>query len=122
MERSKSPVLPEGLVWRKKDDGSNEYHEQIYFKKQYRNRSIRGSSGTNDPEEAARRLRKRLDEIDNLDFYGKAPDRTFREGAKKLLGLQCDTAHLRATSRRARPSPRRCTDKVGLQRHAGVVH
>ncbi len=85
MERPKLPGLPEGLVWRKKDDESGEYFEQIYFKKQYRNRTIRGSSGTNDPEEAARRLRKKLDEIDNLDFYGKAPDRTFREGAKKLL-------------------------------------
>lgn len=102
MERSKSPVLPEGLVWRKKDDGSNEYYEQIYFKKQYRNRSIRGSSGTNDPEEAARRLRKRLDEIDNLDFYGKAPDRTFREGAKKLLeGFKGSNATLRIYAQQA---------------------
>jgi integrase len=75
--------LPEGLVWRKREDGST--FESIYFKKQYRGRRIRGASGTSDPEEAARRLRKRLDEIDNIDLYGKRRDFTFNEGAAKLL-------------------------------------
>lgn len=80
MER---PKLSAGLCWRKKEDSS--YFECIYFKKQYRGRRIRGSSGTNDPQEAERRLRRRLDEIDQVDIYGRSPDRTFREAAIKLI-------------------------------------
>lgn len=80
MER---PKLPEGLVWRKRPDGS--YHEAVYFKKQYRNRSLRGSSGTSDPKEAERRLRRKLQEIDEAKLYGVRPSRTFNEAAEKAI-------------------------------------
>lgn len=80
MER---PKLPEGLVWRKRPDGS--YFDDIYFKKQYRNRRIRGSSGTRDPREAARRLRLKLQEVDNAELYGKRPDWTFNQAVEKMI-------------------------------------
>src|SRR3990172_5934211 len=80
MER---PKLREGLVWRKRPDGS--YFEDNYFKKQYRNRRIRGSSGTRDPREAARRLRLKIQEVDNAELYGKRPDWTFNQAAEKMI-------------------------------------
>lgn len=80
MERSK---LPEGLSWRKRPDGS--YYDDIYFNKQHRSRRIRGSSGTSDPKEAERRLRTKLQEIDNALLYGVRPERTFGEAAAKAI-------------------------------------
>lgn len=80
MER---PKLPEGLVWRKRPDGS--YLEDVYYRKQHRNRRIRGSSGTNDPKEAARRLRVKVKEIDDAELYGKRPDWTFDQAAAKMI-------------------------------------
>ncbi len=80
MER---PKLAEGLIWRRKPDGT--YFEHIYFKKQHLNRRIRGSSGTTDPKEAERRLRLKIQEIDNAELYGIRPDRTFREAAEKMI-------------------------------------
>ncbi len=80
MER---PKLPEGLVWRKRPDGS--YHEDVYFKKQHRKRRIRGSSGTSDPKEAERRLRRKVQEIDDAEFHGIRPDRTFNEASEKVI-------------------------------------
>jgi integrase len=77
------PELSEGLVWRKKNE--KEYFKFIYFKKQYRGRRIRGSSGTSDPKEAEARLRKKLNDIDHIDIYRLPIDRTFREGAEKLI-------------------------------------
>ncbi len=53
MER---PKLPDGLVWRKRPGLEGSYFEDIYFEKKHRNRRIRGSSGTSDPQEVARRL------------------------------------------------------------------
>ena len=73
------PKLPDGLIWRKRPDGS--YHEDIYFDKQYQGRRLRGCSKTSSPEEAERRLRKKLDEIDNAIRYGVRPTRTFEEAA-----------------------------------------
>lgn len=80
MER---PKLCEGLVWRKKPDGK--YLKHIYFKVQYRKRRIRGSSGTTNPAEAERRLRKIKDQIDNEEQYGIRPDRPFRFAAEKAI-------------------------------------
>lgn len=80
MER---PKLPEGLVWRKRPDGG--YFKHIYFKVQYRKRRIRGSSGTNNPREAERRLRRIKEQIDNQELYGVRPDRPFRLAAEKLI-------------------------------------
>jgi len=80
MER---PKLPEGLVWRKRPDGK--YFKYIYFKVQYRKRRIRGSSGTADPREAERRLRRIKEQIDNQELYGVRPDRPFRFAAEKLM-------------------------------------
>ena len=80
MER---PKLPEGLVWRKRPDGK--YFKYIYFKVQYRKRRVRGSSGTTDPGEAERRLRRIKEQIDNQEFYGVRPDRPFRLAAEKLM-------------------------------------
>ena len=84
MER-RLPKLSEGLTWRKKGKDSNEYFECIYYKKQYRNHRIRGSSGTSDPEEAARRLRIKLQELDKVEIYGIRPDRPFSVAVEKLL-------------------------------------
>lgn len=81
MERSKQ--LPEGLVWRKRPNGK--YFKYIYYKVQYRKRRIRGSSGTTDPGEAERRLRKIKEQIDNQELYGVRPDRPFRFAAEKLI-------------------------------------
>ncbi len=80
MER---PKLPEGLVWRKRPDGK--YFKYIYFKVQYRKRRVRGSSGTTDPGEAERRLRRIKEQIDNQELYGVRPDRPFRLAAEKLM-------------------------------------
>ena len=80
MER---PKLPEGLVWRKRPDGS--YHEDVYFKKQYRKRNIRGSSGTSNPKEAEHRLRRKLQTIDEAELHGVRPRRTFNEAAAKAI-------------------------------------
>lgn len=80
MER---PKLPEGLVWRKRPEGS--YFEDIYFRKQHRNRRIRGSSGTSDSKEAARRLRLRIQEIDHAELYGRRPEWTFNQAAQKMI-------------------------------------
>lgn len=80
MER---PKLCEGLVWRKKPDGK--YLKHIYFKVQYRKRRIRGSSGTSDPGEAERRLRRIKEQIDNQELYGVRPDRPFRLAAEKAI-------------------------------------
>lgn len=77
------PKLPEGLVWRQRPDGT--HYEDIYFNKQYRGRRIRGSSGTSEPKEAERRLRQKLQEIDNAEIYGQRPDRTFEVAAAKFL-------------------------------------
>lgn len=75
--------LPDGLIRRKRPDGS--YYEDIYFDKLYRGRRIRGSSGTSSAEEAERRLRRKLTEIDNVDIYRIRPDRTFEEAATHYL-------------------------------------
>lgn len=75
--------LPEGLVWRKRKDGSA--FGAIYYKKQYRGHRLRGSSGTSDPEEAERRLRKLLQEIDDREIHGKRPEWTFNQGAEKAI-------------------------------------
>jgi len=80
MER---PKLPEGLVWRKRPDGK--CFKYIYFKVQYRKRRIRGSSGTADPREAERRLRRIKEQIDKQELYGVRPDRPFRLAAEKLI-------------------------------------
>lgn len=80
MER---PKLPDGLVWRRRPNGK--YLKYIYFKVQYRKRRIRGSSGTTDPREAERRLRRIKDQVDNQEFYGVRPDRPFRLAAEKLV-------------------------------------
>jgi integrase len=77
------PKLPEGLVWRKRSDGT--YFKHIYFKVQHRKRRIRGSSGTNNREEAQRRLRRIKEQIDNQELYGIRPDRPFRFAAEKLI-------------------------------------
>jgi integrase len=82
---SERPELPEGLAWRKKPDNSGEYFEHIYFSKQHRGLRLRDSSGTADPEEAGRRLRRKLQEIDDAILYGKRPDRTFNQAAAKLI-------------------------------------
>lgn len=75
--------LPDGLVWRKKPDGS--FCESIYFDKQYAGRRLRGCSKTSSIEEAERRLRKKLDEIDNAIRYKIRPNRTFEEAAAHYL-------------------------------------
>lgn len=75
--------LPAGLTRRKRPDGT--YYEDIYFDKLYRGRRIRGSSGTDSAEEAERRLRRKLTEIDNVDIYRIRPDRTFEEAATHYL-------------------------------------
>ncbi len=80
MER---PKLPDGLVWRRRPNGK--YLKYIYFKVQYRKRRIRGSSGTTDPREAERRLRRIKDQVDNQELYGVRPDRPFRLAAEKLI-------------------------------------
>jgi integrase len=77
------PKLPEGLTWRERPDGT--YYEDIYFNKQYRGRRIRGSAGTAEAKEAERRLRQKLQEIDNAEIYGQRPDRTFAVAAAKFL-------------------------------------
>lgn len=77
------PKLPEGLKYRTRPDGTE--YEDIYFAKQYRGRRIRGSSGTAEPKEAERRLRQKLQEIDNAEIYGQRPDRTFEVAAAKFL-------------------------------------
>jgi integrase len=75
--------LPDGLVWRKRKDGS--HFECIYFKKQYRGHRLRGSSGTSDPKEAERRLRNELTRIDNAEIYGVRPDYTFNQAVSKMI-------------------------------------
>lgn len=82
MER---PKLPDGLIWRKRPGPEGSCFEDIYFEKKHRNRRIRGSSGTSDPQEAARRLRRKQQEIDEAALYGRRPDRTFNEAAEKLI-------------------------------------
>lgn len=77
------PKLPDGLIYRKRPDGTE--YEDVYFNKQYRGRRIRGSSGTAEPKEAERRLRQKLQEIDNAEIYGQRPDRTFEVAAAKFL-------------------------------------
>lgn len=82
MER---PKLPKGLIWRRRPGPEGSYFEDIYFKKKHRGRQLLGSSGTADPKEAERRLRQRLQEIDEAALYGRRPDRTFNEAAEKLI-------------------------------------
>ena len=84
------PKLPEGLCWRKRPDGS--YHKDIYFAKTHRGYRLRESTGTDDVAEAERRLRERLNAIDQIEVYGLRPAWTFKQALVKFYTDHADSA------------------------------
>jgi integrase len=75
--------ISDGLVWRPKPGGG--FYKSIYFKKMYRGHFLRDSCKTSDPEEAKRKLRKWMTEIDHREDSGERPKRTFKEGVDKYF-------------------------------------
>lgn len=85
------PKLPDGLCWRKRPDGS--YHKDIYFAKTHRGHRLRESTGTHDVAEAERRLRERLNAIDQIEVYGLRPAWTFKQALVKFYTDHADSAY-----------------------------
>jgi integrase len=84
-----------GLIRRPKAGGGFEWHIDKRIKDYGR---LCESTGTDDAEEAARYLAKRIDEIRNARAFGVRPRRLFRQAATKYLE---DFAHKPGISRAA---------------------
>jgi len=84
-----------GLIRRPKASGGFEWHIDKRIKDYGR---LCESTGTDDAEEAARYLAKRIDEIRNAKTFGVRPRRLFRQAATKYLE---DFAHKPGISRAA---------------------